>query len=93
MVTVVLTLRLDLPGAQSLKDKRRVLKSMMTRMRNDFNISMAEVDLNDHPRHALIGAAVISNSGQFGQQVMAKVIDRVTANPELMVIDVQVESF
>jgi len=66
---------------------------MMTRMRNDFNISMAEVDLNDHPRHALIGAAVISNSGQFGQQVMAKVIDRVTANPELMVIDVQVESF
>lgn len=93
MITVVLTLRLDIPGAQSLKDKRRVLKSMMTRLRNDFNISIAEIDLNDHPRHALIGAAVVSNSGRFGQQVMAKVTDRVTANPELAVVDVQVESY
>ncbi len=93
MVTVVLTLRLALPSAQSLKDKRRLLKPLMTRLRKDFNISIAEVDSNDRHREALIAAAVISNSSSFGHQVVSKVVSRVESDPTVVLADYQVESY
>ncbi len=93
MVTVILTIRLELPSAESLKDKRRLLKPLMTRLRKDFNISIAEVDSNDRHREALIGAAVISNNGSFGHQVISRVVNRIESNPAVVVADYQVESY
>lgn len=93
MVTVVLTMQLDLPPVGSLKEKRRILKSLMARLRSDFNVSIAEVGDNDSPRRAIIGSAVVSNSSKYGHQVMAKLVNRVQADPQLVLADYQTETY
>jgi uncharacterized protein YlxP (DUF503 family) len=83
---------LELPGAGSLKEKRRILKSLMTRLRNSFNISIAEVGDNDMVGTATIGAAVTSNSTRFGHQVMAQVVNRIESEPNVVLGDYHTES-
>ena len=93
LVTIVLTIQLDLPSAVSLKDKRRILKSLLTRLRNNFNISVAEVGYNDRHRQALIGAAVVANSGGFGHQVISKVVSKIESESAVIITDYQMESY
>lgn len=93
MVTVILTCRLELPGVGSLKEKRRILKSLMTRLRNSFNISIAEVGDNDVLRAATLGAAVVSNDNSFGHQVIAKVVDKIESEPDVILADYRTESY
>ncbi|SYZ73375.1 conserved hypothetical protein [Candidatus Zixiibacteriota bacterium] len=82
---------LNLPGVTSLKEKRRRLKSLLTRLQNRFNISAAEVDYNDDLRMAQIGVAVVSNDRAFGDSVIAKVMDMVRGEPEIILIDYRTE--
>ena len=93
MVTVVLKVQLDLPGVTSLKEKRRILKSMIARLRNNFNISVAEIDGQDSLRSAFLGAAVVSNSTSFGHQVMSKVVGKIQSNAEVVLADYVTESY
>lgn len=93
MVTVILTAHLQLPGVSSLKEKRRILSSMLTRIRNDFNVSIAEVGDNDYHRSATIGAAVVSNETAFSHQVMAKVVERIGANSDVVLADYGTEVY
>ena len=65
----------------------------MARLRNSFNISIAEVGDNDVLRTATLGAAVVANSSSFGDQVMAKVVNRIEAEPELILADYQTELY
>ena len=53
---------LHIESAQSLKDKRMVVRSMRDRLRRKFQVSVAEVDLNDLHQRARLGVAVVSNS-------------------------------
>jgi uncharacterized protein YlxP (DUF503 family) len=82
---------LNLPGVTSLKEKRRRLKPLLTRLQNRFNISIAEVDFNDNLRLAQIGAAVVSNNKAFADQVIAKLIDHIRGEPEINLADYRVE--
>lgn len=84
---------LELPPVGSLKEKRRILKSLLTKLRRDFNISIAEVDHNDQLRRALIGAAVVSNSSSYGHQVMSKVVSRVETDPQVVLTDYRMETY
>ncbi|UCG61857.1 MAG: DUF503 domain-containing protein [Candidatus Zixiibacteriota bacterium] len=93
MVTVILTIRLDIPGIGSLKEKRRILKSLITKLRNDFNISIAEVGNNDVLRSATIGAAVVSNNSSFGHQVISKVVNKIEASPDVLIADYSTEVY
>jgi hypothetical protein len=83
MTIGVAQITLYLQAAESLKDKRRVVKSLIQRIHNRFNVTAAEVaDLDDH-RVATIGAAVVSNNGAHCSDVLAAVIAFVDANVEL----------
>ena len=84
---------LELPPVGSLKEKRRILKSLLAKIRQDFNISIAEVDHNDQPRRALIGGAVVSNSSSFGHQVMSKVVSRIETDPQVVLTDYRMETY
>lgn len=57
MVVCVLTVRLHAPWVHSLKEKRMELKSLLTRLRNTFNVSVAEVDEQDTHTVMVIGVA------------------------------------
>ncbi|MFQ6008560.1 MAG: DUF503 domain-containing protein [Candidatus Zixiibacteriota bacterium] len=92
MVTVTLWCRLELPGVSSLKEKRRILKSLMTRLRNNFNISIAEVGDNNMLRSTTLGASVTTNSTSFGHQVIAKVVNKIESEPNVILADYQTEA-
>jgi len=93
VVTVVLTMRLMLPPVGSLKEKRRIIKSLIARVRNDFNVSISEVGDNDAHRNATIGAAIVSNDSAFGHSVIAKVVDKVRGMGELEILDYSTETY
>lgn len=91
MVVGTVVIDLSLPGINSLKEKRRIIKSLMARLRNKFNISIAEVEFNDNIRSARLGASIVSNDNKFADQVIAKLINIINNESELVMIDYRVE--
>jgi uncharacterized protein YlxP (DUF503 family) len=74
VVVSILHFVVDLPDIGSIKEKRQIVQSVKNRLQNKFKISVAEVDLQDSRRFAEIGAAVISNSRQYGESVLHKAL-------------------
>ncbi len=71
----VCKVRLRLPGNLSLKGKRRVLKSITTRVAGKFNVSIAEVDDNDRWQLATIGICFVSNDNRHTNEVLSRIVD------------------
>jgi uncharacterized protein len=92
MVVSMIQLIIEIPEAGSIKDKRRVVKSLRDRMQRKFRLSAAEVDLQDSLRFSQIGGALVSNSRQFGESVMQKVLRFVEDEAPGRVQDVQITS-
>ncbi|HZU76196.1 MAG TPA: DUF503 domain-containing protein, partial [Dehalococcoidia bacterium] len=70
----MLLLRLRLPENQSLKGKRGVIKSLIARLQNRYNVAAAEVGENDRWQAAEIGVACVSNSAPHARQVLENVV-------------------
>ena len=71
-------INLRLPENLSLKGKRQVLKSIVTRVRNKFNVSIAEVDDHDSWQLAALGICCVSNNKRYTNEVLSKVVDFIT---------------
>ncbi len=74
MTVGMLLLRLRLPENQSLKGKRGVIKSLIARLQNRYNVAAAEVGENDRWQAAEIGVACVSNSAPHARQVLENVV-------------------
>ncbi|HET6484990.1 MAG TPA: DUF503 domain-containing protein [Spirochaetia bacterium] len=92
MVVSLIQFRLALPPMESIKDKRRIVSSIKTKLYQKFHLSVAEVDLQDSMRYAQIGAAYVSNSKTFGESVLHKALRFVESNCEGMLEDAEVFS-
>jgi uncharacterized protein len=68
-----LTLELHIEAAQSLKDKRQVVRSVKDRLRNSFNVSVAELDPSSLWNRATIGVVSISSSRDYLYGLMKNV--------------------
>ena len=77
MTIGLLTADLLIETANSLKDKRQVLKSLLAHLRSEFNISAAEVGDNDIWRRATIAIVTVANDVSFVHQVLDKVEDHI----------------
>lgn len=91
MIVATVVLDIGLPGVNSLKEKRRKIKPLLSRMQNRYNISIAEVKYNDHYRVAQIGAAVVSNDKAFAEQVISKIVRIIESEAEINLNDYRVE--
>lgn len=91
MVVGVLTVRLAIFGAQSLKDKRRVVKSLKDRLGARHNISIAEIDDLDHRQAATIGIAMIANDGRFVESALAKLVNTIQRHAEASLVEYDIE--
>lgn len=91
MVIGVLRVDVSLPGSHSLKDKRRVLQSLLTRLHNQFNVAAAEVDFQDNWQRASLAVACVSTEGGHADQVLASVITLVHRERDLVVLDYETE--
>ncbi len=91
MVIGRMEVRLSIPAARSLKDKRRQIKSLVDRIHNKHNASVAEVGENDDHRMALLGVAVVSNQREHADRRMASIIEMINCERELILIDYETE--
>jgi len=73
MPIIYLKLELRIEGAHSLKDKRQVLRSLKDRLRNSFNISIAEIEVTDLWQRATLGVVSISDSRDYLEGLMRNV--------------------
>ena len=71
----LLTLELHIPDAQSLKDKRQVLRSLKDKLRRDFNVAVAELEHHDTWQRSVVGIVTISNEEKHLRKVLQKVLD------------------
>ena len=91
-VTVGLVrMHLALP-AETRKEKRAIVKSVVERLRNRFNASVAEVEALDTPSRAIIAAVCISNSGPHAQSQLQSIADAVSGwRLDVEVLDIETE--
>ena len=73
MIIGVISWELHLAGAQSLKDKRSVLKSVKARLHNEFNVSVAETAHHDAWQRAELTACVVASDRRHAESVLASV--------------------
>jgi uncharacterized protein YlxP (DUF503 family) len=73
MPIATLTLEIRIEHAQSLKDKRQVLRSLKDKLRQQFNVSVAELEETDLWQRATIGVVSISSSRDYLTQMMQSV--------------------
>src|ERR1700676_4787267 len=71
----LLTLELHIPDAQSLKDKRQVIRSLKDKLRRQFNVAVAELDHHDAWQRSVVGVVTLSNEEKHLKEVLQKVLD------------------
>jgi uncharacterized protein YlxP (DUF503 family) len=77
MIIGICTIVLEIPASQSLKDKRRVVKSILAKVRNQYNVSVAEVDANDAWQSAVLGIACVSNDATYAHRLLTKIVEMI----------------
>lgn len=91
MIVGICTLELFLPDNGSLKDKRQVLKSLKDRVKQRFNVSIAEVDDQDLWQKTVLGVACVGNRKDHVNEVMDKVIGAIRGTPSVEIMDYRLE--
>lgn len=89
MVVGIVRIELHIPAAQSLKDKRQVVRSLKDRIREHVRASVAEVDHHDLWQRTAIGVAVVAADGRQVGELLQSVRQQVEATWQAQVIDWQ----
>ena len=74
MTVGILQITLNISDARSLKDKRRVIRSLKDRLRNRFNISIAEVGLQDYWQQADLAACMVGSDRKYVEGALTKLV-------------------
>ena len=91
MIVGVCTIELRVHESRSLKAKRQVLKSIIARVKNNFNVAIAEVDYHDKWQRALLGVAVVSTAQDHANGILSKVVNFVEAMYIAELLDYHIE--
>ncbi len=91
MVVGLCTVELFIAGSQSLKDKRQVIHGLKDRLRDKFNLSIAEVDGQDLWQKAILGMACVANEGRYVNQVLEQALNVIKSMPAVEVVRTQRE--
>jgi uncharacterized protein YlxP (DUF503 family) len=91
-MVATLTIHLHLPACASLKEKRGRIKPLLSRLRREFNISVAELDLQDTWQEAVIGCAMIGSGRGNLEAALQATAKWVEGNwPDGMVVEQKIE--
>ena len=93
MIAGLLKIQIHLHGIGSLKDKRRIVKSLIGRIKARFNFSAAEVAAHDSKAQAVIGLAVVANETQFVNKQLDTLINFVQQDGRFYIGKIEREIF
>ena len=85
------TVELHLPGVDSLKGKRHIVKALKDRVRVRFEVAVAEVDHHDAWQRATLAVACVSHDSRHAESVVSKAVAFIEATVDGRVTDVSVE--
>ena len=91
MIVGILTIELAIYDAHSLKDKRRVVVSLKERLRNRFNVSVAELGYMDTPKRCRLGVALVSRESRAVHSQLDKIVDVVRRAAGVSLLDYERE--
>lgn len=91
MIVGILTVELRIPESASLKEKRMAIKSLKDRIRNTFNVSVAEVDGQDKWQVSTLGIAYLAAEKVHVDQALAKVVDFIDRSRQVDLINYNME--
>lgn len=91
MIIKTALLTIHLSAVHSLKEKRGILNSVLNRIRNKFNVAIAEVGSQDLWQKAEVGMAVVSTSTSHAHQQVDQIIRFIEAEPRLEIVAVETE--
>lgn len=93
MVIGLCTIELYIGGAQSLKDKRSILKSLMDRVKAHYNVSIAEIDNHDIWQRSTVAFVCVSNERKHTFQLLNSVVKFLEKQGEYEILDYWIEMF
>jgi len=86
MALCYIEIKIDIPFAQNLKDKRSILTSITSRISKKFNVSIAEIDFNDVWKSAKLGMAIVAQNGRIFDPMIENIIEFVESSyPEIRI--------
>jgi hypothetical protein len=91
MIVGICTVELFIPDGQSLKSKRQVVKSLKDRLRDKFNVSVAEVGGQDLWQKAVLGIACVANESAYVNQVLDQVLNQIRSVPMVEIVQSRIE--
>ena len=91
MVIAVLKVKLNAPWVRSLKEKRSILKSLMTKIRNKFNVSVTESEAQDVHQTLVITVAALAATHQLADSIMANIQRYIEGNTDAEVVGIETE--
>ncbi len=91
MIVGTLRVRLLVRQSKSLKDKRQVIRSIKDRLRNAYNVSVAEVEAEDNRQLAVLGVAMVSNEVQHVKSCLEQILGQLRVHPVAELLDHEIE--
>ena len=91
MIVGLCTIELYIPDSHSLKAKRQVIRSLKQRLRDKFNVSVAEVGEQDLWQKALLGIACVANESAYVNEVLDQAVNLVRSVPSIELVKYRVE--
>jgi uncharacterized protein YlxP (DUF503 family) len=92
MIVSMIQMIFQIPEVDSIKEKRRIIRSVKDKLQRRFNMSVAEVDLQDSLSFAQIGGALVSNSRAFGETVLHKAFEMIERDVPVRIQDMSLHS-
>ena len=91
MTVGLCTVELFIPDGHSLNEKRQVLQSLKTRLRDKFNLSVAEVGDQDLWQKAVLGLACVANESAHVNQVLDQAVNLIQSVPAIQLLRSRIE--
>jgi len=91
MIVGVLTIELAIFDARTLKDKRRIVHGVKQKLRNRFNVSVAEVAYGDSPKRCRLGIAMVSKETRPLHSQLDQLVDLIRSVGGLTLLDYERE--
>ncbi|GAB4371215.1 MAG: DUF503 domain-containing protein [Calditrichia bacterium] len=87
LIIGLLTVDVYIPGSNSLKEKRVIIKGLKDKVRKKFNVSIAEVDYHEKWQRAKLGIVQVGNDYSFIEKNIDKIFDIIDSNGSLHVVE------
>lgn len=91
MIVGILSIRLVMRQSRSLKDKRRIIKGIKDRIRNKFNVSVAEIGMLDNRQSSVIGISMVGSDRRFINGTLSNVVNLFDFFPYAELVDYKIE--